>query len=168
VSGTGEWSPGPLLELAELLGGQVGAWNHMQYPDQVPAAGQHSAEAITAGHDAVRVIDEMIRDLHALRGQLVAELRADDDANLRRDVPRSGPLAGPVPEAPVCAGCGSAGQLSPVRHRRTGAETLFCQECQARCWDADMAALRAGSDDHWCVVDGAANDRRVAPKAAGQ
>jgi hypothetical protein len=84
VSGTGEWAPGPLLNLVELLGVRVGAWNHFAYPGNMPAPGEHSAEAITAGHGAVQVIDQIIRDLHALRGQLADELRADDDAHMAR------------------------------------------------------------------------------------
>jgi len=35
------------------------------------------ADAIQAGHAAVEVIDELIRDLHSLRADLLSELRAD-------------------------------------------------------------------------------------------
>lgn len=84
MSATGDWHPGPLEDLVGLLGVRLAAWNHMQYPQNVPAAGEHSADAITAGHGAVKVIDEIIRDLHKIRGQLVNELRADEDATWRR------------------------------------------------------------------------------------
>jgi hypothetical protein len=56
----------------------------MQYPENVPAAGEHDAHAIKAGHGAIEVIDEIIRDLHTLRGQLVTEIRADEDAHMKR------------------------------------------------------------------------------------
>ena len=84
MSATSDWSPGPLEDLAGLLGVRIAAWNHMQYPENVPAAGEHNADAITAGHGAIKVIDEIIRDLHKLRGQLVDELRADSDEHDRR------------------------------------------------------------------------------------
>lgn len=74
------------LELAELISGRIGAWEDYGYADPpgpeckpVPPLGSRSAEAIRNGHQAVRDIDEMIRQLHALRGQLVSELRQDDD-----------------------------------------------------------------------------------------
>jgi len=84
VSGTGDWHPGPLEDKAGLLGVRVAAWNHMKYPEDVPAAGQHDAGAIRAGHGAIDVIDEMIRDLHALRNHMIGELRADQDARMAR------------------------------------------------------------------------------------
>jgi hypothetical protein len=46
MSGTGDWHPGPLLGQAELLGVRVGIWNHLQYPDKVPGAGEHDAGAM--------------------------------------------------------------------------------------------------------------------------
>jgi hypothetical protein len=84
VSVTGDWHPGPLEDQVGLLAIRIGAWNHMKYPEEVPAAGQHDAEAIKAGHGAVDVIDEIIRDLHALRSHLIGELRADEDAHMAR------------------------------------------------------------------------------------
>ena len=72
MSGTGEWSPGPLLDEVGLLGVRIGAWNHFRYPGDTPAAGEHTAEAIRAGHGAIEVIDQIIRDLHGLRGQLAS------------------------------------------------------------------------------------------------
>jgi hypothetical protein len=98
VSVTGDWSPGQLEDLVGLLGVRIAAWNHMQYPENVPAPGDHSADAITAGHGAVKVIDEIIRDLHALRSQLVDELRTDEDANAARvDAMLAAPRAPRVP-----------------------------------------------------------------------
>lgn len=82
--------PGPLEDKVGLLGVRVGAWNHFGYavPQDgqagIPPLGERGADAIKAGHGAVKVIDEIIRDLHVLRGQLVSELRADDDANATR------------------------------------------------------------------------------------
>ena len=40
--------------------------------------GQRNADAIVAGHAAIRTIDKMIRGLHELRGQLMNELRQDE------------------------------------------------------------------------------------------
>lgn len=71
-------------QLAEILG-LVGAWNHYGYaspePGQapIPPLGERSAEAIRAGHGAVKAIDELLRELQSLRGQLVTELRTDED-----------------------------------------------------------------------------------------
>jgi hypothetical protein len=84
VSYTGDWHPGPLEDQVGLLGVRVGMWNHMAYPEKVPAAGEHDAEAIKAGHGAITVIDEIIRGLHELRGHLVTELRADEDERAKR------------------------------------------------------------------------------------
>ena len=89
-AGTLEWAPGPLLDEVELLGVRVGAWNHFGYaaPENgqaaIPPLGERNAEAIKAGHGAIEVIDQIIRDLHYLRGQLVTELRVDQDVRGRR------------------------------------------------------------------------------------
>jgi hypothetical protein len=50
----------------------------------VPAAGEHDADAIKAGHSVIDVIDEIIRGLPTLRGHLVTEIRADHDAHMNR------------------------------------------------------------------------------------
>jgi hypothetical protein len=90
MSGTGEWSAGSLEDLVGLIGVRVGAWNHFGYADPqdgqaaIPPLGERSAEAIRAGHGAVENIDEILRELHALRGQLIGEMRADDDARAVR------------------------------------------------------------------------------------
>jgi hypothetical protein len=80
---TARW--GGIEEQAGLLAFRVGAWNELGYTDPeegqaaIPPLGERSAEAITAGHAAVETIDEMIRDLHSLRAQLVTELRQNQD-----------------------------------------------------------------------------------------
>lgn len=86
TAGTGEWSSIGLEELAGLIGFRLGAWNHFGYAKPptpecatIPPLGERSADAIKAGHGAVEAIDELIRDLHALRGQLVGELRENED-----------------------------------------------------------------------------------------
>jgi hypothetical protein len=85
---TAEW-PG-IEDAAGLLDVRVSAWNHFGYaaPEDgqaaIPPLGERSADAIKAGHGAVEVIDEIIRDLHALRGQLITEIRADQDARAAR------------------------------------------------------------------------------------
>jgi hypothetical protein len=83
-AGTAEW-PG-IEEAAGLLAVRVAAWNHFGYaaPESgqaaIPPLGERNAAAITAGHGAIEVIDDLLRDLHSLRGQLVSELRANEDA----------------------------------------------------------------------------------------
>lgn len=76
-----------LAEQAQLIQWHVGVWHDLGYaeplpsPDcsPIPPLGRRSAAAIEGGHAAVKDIDEMIRQLHALRGQLVSELRQDSD-----------------------------------------------------------------------------------------
>jgi hypothetical protein len=88
VSGTGEW--GGIEDAAGLLAVRIGAWNHFGYaaPESGQAAirplGERSAEAIKAGHGAIEVIDEIVRDLYRLRDQLIIELRTDEDVRGRR------------------------------------------------------------------------------------
>jgi hypothetical protein len=53
VSATGDWHPGALEDQVGLLAVRIAAWNHMQYPQNVPAAGGHTADAVTVGHGAV-------------------------------------------------------------------------------------------------------------------
>ena len=79
-----------LEELAGLISFRVGAWHDFGYetppaPDckTIPPLGERSAEAITAGHAAIEAIDELTRQLHALRAQLVGELR--QDAHMRSE-----------------------------------------------------------------------------------
>jgi hypothetical protein len=82
---TAEWLGAE--DQARLIAWYVGAWNDLGYPEPLPFAGAHpipplgqrSADDIKAGHSAIEAIDELIRDLHALRAQLVTELRADQD-----------------------------------------------------------------------------------------
>ena len=88
MTGTDEWAL--LLDTVGLLGVLIGAWNHFGYaaPESgqaaIPPLGERSAEAIKAGHEAIEVIEEIIRDLHSLRGQLVSELRVDEDVRAVR------------------------------------------------------------------------------------
>jgi hypothetical protein len=84
-AGTGDLSHG-IEELAGLISFRVGAWHDLGYENPpapgcatVPPLGERSAEAVRAGHAAVEAIDELTRQLHALRGQLIGELRQDED-----------------------------------------------------------------------------------------
>jgi hypothetical protein len=80
-----------LAELADLINFRVGAWHDFGYetpptPDcaAIPPLGKRSAAAIKAGHEAVEAIDELTRQLYALRSQLVDELRQDADIRSAR------------------------------------------------------------------------------------
>ncbi len=103
---TAEW-PG-IEEAAGLLNFRVAEWHDLGYetpptPDckSIPPLGERSAEAIKAGHGAIEVIDEIIRDLGLLRGQLIRELGEDED--IRR---RAGAiLAEKAPSPAMSAGC---------------------------------------------------------------
>ena len=75
-----------LEELAGLINVLVGAWQDFGYaepptPDcaTIPPLGQRSATAIEAGHEAIKDIDQLIARLQQVRGQLVSELRQDED-----------------------------------------------------------------------------------------
>lgn len=75
-----------LADLADLINVRVGAWQDFGYETPpaaecatIPPLGERSANAITNGHLAVKDIDRLIAQLHALRGQLVSELRRDED-----------------------------------------------------------------------------------------
>jgi hypothetical protein len=65
----------------------VGIWNDTGYPEPLPFEGAHpipplsqcSAGNIKAAHGAIEAIEELIRDLHAVRAQLVTEIRAGQD-----------------------------------------------------------------------------------------
>jgi hypothetical protein len=89
MTGTAEW--GGIEDAAGLLALRIAEWHDFGYatppaPDckLIPPLGERSAEAIRAGHGAIGAIDELIRDLYSLRGQLVSELRADEDARAVR------------------------------------------------------------------------------------
>jgi hypothetical protein len=71
-------------ESAELLALQIGQWERLEYPENVPPLGRRNADAIVAGHAAIRTIDKMIRSLHELHGQLISELRQDEDIRAER------------------------------------------------------------------------------------
>jgi hypothetical protein len=80
MDSTVNWHPYELNDQVGLLALRIAAWWHMEYPENAPAAGEHNADAIKAGHGAVVVIDKIVQELQALRAQLVSELRADSDA----------------------------------------------------------------------------------------
>lgn len=78
-------------ELAGLINFRVGAWHDFGYqmpptPEckPIPPLGERSAEAIKAGHEAIKAIDELTRQLYALRSQLSGELRQDEDVRAAR------------------------------------------------------------------------------------
>jgi hypothetical protein len=83
--GTADWLG--IEDAARLLNFRVGAWNDLGYPEPlpfegahpIPPLGQRSADNIKAGHGAIEVIDEIVRELHSLRGRLIIELRTDGD-----------------------------------------------------------------------------------------
>jgi hypothetical protein len=81
-----------LAEQAQLIQWHVGVWHDLGYPEPLPSPdchpipplGERPAAAIKGGHDAIGDIDQMIRQLHALREQLVGELRQDEDIRAAR------------------------------------------------------------------------------------
>lgn len=90
MSAAGELSAG-LEEMAGLINYRVGAWQDFGYAEPptpecatIPPLGERSARAIKSGHQAIEDIDQLIRNLHALRSQLVTELRTNEDELGRR------------------------------------------------------------------------------------
>lgn len=88
-----------LDELAGEISGLVGAWHDFGYenpptPDSktIPPLGERSAAAITAGHDAIKRIDALSRQLYRLREQLIGELRQDADLREARLEGEYGPV----------------------------------------------------------------------------
>lgn len=80
-----------LEELAGLIYWYVGVWHDLGYENPpaphckpIPPLGERSAAAIKGGHDAVKAIDQMLRQLHGLRAQLVSELRENEDIVMER------------------------------------------------------------------------------------
>lgn len=78
-------------EAAEHIYFLVGAWHDFGYETPpapeckpVPPLGERSAGAIKAGHEAIKSIDELTRQLYRLREQLVGELRQDEDVRAAR------------------------------------------------------------------------------------
>jgi hypothetical protein len=81
-----------LEEMAGLISYRVGVWHDGGYTDPpspeckvIPPLGERSAKAITGGHEAIEAIDDLLRRLYALRGQLLDELRADQDVRAARN-----------------------------------------------------------------------------------
>lgn len=80
-----------IKELAGLIYFRVGAWHDFGYevppsPEciTIPPLGERSVKAIEAGHDAIETIDDLIRQLYSLRGQLIDELRQDQNLRAQR------------------------------------------------------------------------------------
>ena len=80
-----------LEEQAGLISYFVGAWHDFGYENPpaptckaIPPLGERSAAAIKGGHRAIAEIDELMKQLHALRNQLVGELRQDEDIRSQR------------------------------------------------------------------------------------
>jgi hypothetical protein len=78
-------------EAAGLLNLRIAEWHDFGYANPpaphcktIPPLGERSADAIKGAHGAIEVIDELVRELHALRAQLVTEIRADQDARAVR------------------------------------------------------------------------------------
>ena len=78
-------------ELADSIYYSVGAWHDFGYETPptpecklIPPLGERSAEAIKAAHTAIKTIDELTRQLCALRSQLVDEVRQDEDVRAGR------------------------------------------------------------------------------------
>lgn len=89
-AGTPDFSRG-LEDLAGLITFRVGAWHDFGYETPpapeckpIPPLGERSAGAIKAGHEAIEAIDELARQLYALRDQLIIELRQDEDLRAAR------------------------------------------------------------------------------------
>lgn len=75
-----------LEELAGLIWFRIGSWQDFGYANPpapeckaIPPLGERSAAAITAGHEAIRDIDQLIAQLHRVCALLAAELRQNED-----------------------------------------------------------------------------------------
>jgi hypothetical protein len=86
---TAEW-PG-IEDAAGLLNFRIAEWHDFGYTTPpaphcktIPPLGERSAAAIKGAHGAIEAIDELVRELHALRAQLVTEIQADQDARAVR------------------------------------------------------------------------------------
>jgi|SRR5215469_8390184 len=83
-------APG-LADLAEVINLYVVGWHDFGYAEPpapeckaIPPLGERSADAIRYGHDAIKEIDKLTRQLYALREQLAGELRQDEDIRAAR------------------------------------------------------------------------------------
>jgi len=88
-----------LAELVDLINWHVGVWHDLGYENPptpeckaIPPLGERSAAAIKGGHDAIEAIDQLTKQLYALRNQLVGELRQNEDALMARLDAQYGPL----------------------------------------------------------------------------
>jgi hypothetical protein len=107
---------GDLEELAGLIHWHAGVWQDLGYENPpagcapIPPLGQRSAQAIKAGHEAVRDIDRLIARLHQVRAQLVSELRQDEDIRATRVdamLARPGDAAAQATDVPPAGRCGA-------------------------------------------------------------
>jgi hypothetical protein len=81
-----------LAEQAQLIQWHVGVWHDLGYPEPLPSPdcrpipplGERAASAIKGAHNAIKEIDELIKQLYVLREQLVSELRQDEDIRAAR------------------------------------------------------------------------------------
>jgi hypothetical protein len=80
---------GDFEERAGLISFNIGGWRDFGYAKPpgpecatIPPLGERSAAAIGYGHGAVSAIDELIARLHEIRGQLVSELRRDEELRM--------------------------------------------------------------------------------------
>ena len=151
-------------ETAGLLNFRIAAWHDFGYvtpptPDckAIPPLGERSAEAIKAGHGAIEVIDEIVRDLYRLRDQLITELRTDKVRGRR-----------PVSELAGTFKCCDTPIPWPARGRDEA-----CPQC-GTVWEHDGVGIGAGArikvDDRSGTKFGDYLDERPdegAPPAAG-
>jgi hypothetical protein len=131
---TAEW-PG-IEETAGLLNLRIGEWHDFGYATPpalacktIPPLGERTAEAIKAGHGAIEVIDEIVRDLRRLREQLARELRADQDARAGAAT-RQEAEAGSTPVPGSSPAAGLKDELGRLRRSREAweetARTCVC------------------------------------------
>jgi hypothetical protein len=72
--------------MAGLITFRVGAWHDFGYESPptadcqpIPPPGERSAQAVKAGHAGIASIDDLTRQLYALRQQLAGELRQNQE-----------------------------------------------------------------------------------------
>lgn len=129
-----------LEEQAGLISWYVGVWHDLGYenpptPDckPIPPLGERSAQAVKGARDAIGEIGNLIRQLHALRAQLVSELRQNEDIMAGRGKPGShlqaepgAQLAGDEP-LPGCPTCGAPS--IPLRAPGPDSAAVLCLSC---------------------------------------
>ena len=128
-----------LEELAGLIHFRVGAWQDFGYENPptpssatIPPLGERSVNAIQAGHEALKGIDELIARLHRVRAQLADELRQDENIRAGRASAPPEAEAPPGRDVPACPACradashigwlGADGLHAPDRWRCTACD----------------------------------------------